>query len=66
MASITNNAASLDGYWILVLMAVGTLLLPVIVGGALGSWYGAKKFNQQTMKYILSVVLLIAAIKLLL
>lgn len=66
MASITNNAASLDGYWIVVLMAVGTLLLPVIVGGALGSWYGAKKFNQQTMKYILSVVLLIAAIKLLL
>jgi hypothetical protein len=31
-----------------------------------GSWYGSKKFSHRGMKGILSVVLLIAAIKLLL
>jgi uncharacterized membrane protein YfcA len=66
MTLTTHNEASLDVYWINVLITAGTLILPVVLGGVLGSGYGAKKFNQQTMKYILSVVLLIAAIKLLL
>lgn len=47
-------------------MIVGVLILPVIMGGVLGSWYGSKKFSHRGMKGILSIVLLIAAIKLLL
>ena len=53
-------------YWLSVLMIVGTLITPVIFGGVAGSWYGSKKFSHRGMKGILSVVLLIAAIKLLL
>jgi uncharacterized membrane protein YfcA len=36
------------------------------VGGTLGGWLGASRFNQQILKYLLAVVLLLAAIKLLL
>ena len=53
-------------YWLSVLMIVGALITPVILGGVVGSWYGSKKFSHRGMKGILSVVLLIAAIKLLL
>ena len=53
-------------YWVSVLMIVGALITPVIFGGVAGSWYGSKKFSHRGMKGILSVVLLIAAIKLLL
>lgn len=56
----------LSALWQSVSINLMGLLLPVVLGGILGSWYGAKKFNQQTMKFILSVVLMIAAIKLLL
>jgi uncharacterized membrane protein YfcA len=35
-------------------------------GGTLGGWLGAGKFNQQMLKYLLAVVLLLAALKLLL
>lgn len=35
-----------------------------LVGGILGSYYGSKKFNNNTLKYVLSVVLLIASVKL--
>lgn len=52
--------------WFQVLSILSVLILPVLLGGLFGSWYGAKKFNQTAMKYILCVVLLIAAIKLLL
>ncbi len=34
-------------------------------GGLLGSYYGAKKFNQLALKYVLAIVLLIASLKLL-
>jgi hypothetical protein len=34
-------------------------------GGLLGAWLGALKLKQQWLKYLLSVVLLVAAIKLL-
>ena len=53
-------------YWLSVSMIVGALITPVILGGVAGSWYGSKKFSHRGMKGILSVVLLIAAIKLLL
>lgn len=53
-------------FWFPILAILAALVLPVLLGGALGSWYGARKFNQRTMKLILSSVLLIAAIKLLL
>lgn len=36
------------------------------VGGSLGGWLGASRFNQQILKYLLAVVLLMAALKLLL
>jgi uncharacterized membrane protein YfcA len=52
--------------WFAVVAILYVLILPVLLGGLFGSWYGAKKFDQTVMKYILSVVLLIAAIKLLL
>jgi len=52
--------------WFAVVAILSVLILPVLLGGFFGSWYGAKKFDQTVMKYILCVVLLIAAIKLLL
>lgn len=52
--------------WYIVAMVLCYLIVPVLLGGLMGSWYGAKKFNQTVMKYILCAVLLIAAIKLLL
>jgi uncharacterized membrane protein YfcA len=52
--------------WFAVVAIFSVLILPVLLGGLFGSWYGAKKFDQTVMKYILCVVLLIAAIKLLL
>lgn len=43
------------------------LLMPLTVaGGALGAYLGAKRFNHQGVKYTLTVVLLIAAVKLIL
>jgi uncharacterized membrane protein YfcA len=35
------------------------------VGGSFGAWFGAAKFNQTILKYLLAIVLLIASIKLL-
>ncbi len=52
--------------WFAVVAILSVLILPVLLGSLFGSWYGAKKFDQTVMKYILCVVLLIAAIKLLL
>ena len=60
------NGSVLEIYWLSVLMIVGAFITPVILGGVAGSWYGSKKFSHRGMKGILSVVLLIAAIKLLL
>ena len=63
--AITGGSV-LEIYWLSVSMIVGALITPVILGGVAGSWYGSKKFSHRGMKGILSVVLLIAAIKLLL
>ena len=35
-------------------------------GGSLGAWFGARRFNQNILKYLLAIVLLMASIKLLL
>ena len=35
-------------------------------GGTIGGWLGAGKFNQQILKYLLAIVLLVASLKLLL
>jgi len=40
------------------------LMPATILAGALGGWYGARKFNVQTVKYFLTSVLAFAAIKL--
>lgn len=64
-AAITGGSV-LGIYWLSVSMIVGVLIIPVVMGGVVGSWYGSKKFSHRGMKGILSVVLLIAAIKLLL
>jgi uncharacterized membrane protein YfcA len=70
MSGVTDQAITggsvLGVYWLSVLMIVGALIVPVMMGGVVGSWYGSKKFSHRGMKGILSVVLLIAAIKLLL
>ena len=42
-----------------------TYVLIAIAGGLAGSWLGALKFNQSVLKYLLSLVLLAAAYKLL-
>jgi uncharacterized membrane protein YfcA len=36
------------------------------VGGSLGAWFGAKRFDQTVLKYLLAMVLLMASAKLLL
>ena len=63
---VITGGSVLGVYWLSVLMIVGALIVPVMMGGVVGSWYGSKKFSHRGMKGILSVVLLIAAIKLLL
>lgn len=35
-------------------------------GGSFGAWFGARKFNQNILKYLLATVLLMASVKLLL
>ena len=35
-----------------------------LLGGALGAYYGAQRFNQGILKNLLAVVLLVAAYKL--
>ncbi len=40
------------------------LLIPAIVGGLLGSYFGSKKFRPEILRPILATVLLIASIKL--
>ncbi len=43
------------------------LLMPLtVVGGALGAYFGAQKFNSKAIKHLLTAVLVIAAVKLIL
>jgi uncharacterized membrane protein YfcA len=43
-----------------------TFVAIAVVGGAFGAWFGAKKWNQTILKYVLASVLILASIKLLL
>lgn len=40
------------------------LVPPAIIGGIVGAMYGSKKFSNRTLTYILSVVLIMASVKL--
>ncbi len=44
---------------------MATLIIIAFIGGLIGSYFGAKRFPQNTLKYILALVLGIAALKLL-
>jgi uncharacterized protein len=41
-------------------------VLATIIGGLLGSYFGSKKFNIPTLRYMLALGLLIACVKLML
>lgn len=43
-----------------------TFVVIAVLGGAFGAWFGAKKWNQTVLKYVLASVLILACIKLLL
>ena len=43
-----------------------TLVGVAFAGGSVGAWFGARKFNQNILKYLLATVLLMASVKLLL
>lgn len=63
-----NSLSGLAGQFSSGLHIQVSMLSYVIIafaGGAFGAWYGAMKFNQTILKYLLSTVLFIAAIKLL-
>lgn len=51
-----------------VTISKASFLLAIIafVGGYIGSYYGSKKYNNSSLKYLLAVVLIIASVKLLL
>jgi hypothetical protein len=49
---------------IVVQPALYAMLLTATVGGIIGSYYGAKKWNTPVLKMVLSVVLMIASLKL--
>ena len=62
-----NSLSGLGGQWSkgLVFTAdMGTYTVVAFVGGLLGAYLGALKFNQQVLKMLLAVILLIASIKL--
>lgn len=44
--------------------SMGLMLLVALSGGFLGAYYGATKFNSANLRYVLSVVLVIASVKL--
>lgn len=62
-----NSAAALTGQISSgVVISKASLLLAAIafVGGFIGSYYGSKKYNNKSLKYLLAIVLIIASIKL--
>jgi uncharacterized membrane protein YfcA len=60
LGNVTSNVNALSslaaGVWLWIAAAV--------VGGLIGSTLGAKKFNSLTLRRVLAVVLLFAAVKL--
>ncbi|NNK82702.1 MAG: sulfite exporter TauE/SafE family protein [Flavobacteriaceae bacterium] len=62
-----NSAAALVGQVSSgVVITKATFLLAAIafVGGFIGSYYGSKKYNNKSLRYLLAIVLIIASIKL--
>ncbi len=63
-----NSLAGLGGMLTQGISFTGNMLMYIAVaftGGLLGAYFGAKRFNQNVLKYILAVVLLMASYKLL-
>ncbi|WP_295230669.1 sulfite exporter TauE/SafE family protein [uncultured Chryseobacterium sp.] len=63
-----NSLAGLGGMLTQGISFTGNMLMYIAVaftGGLLGAYFGAKQFNQNVLKYILAVVLLMASYKLL-
>lgn len=66
---LVNSAAGLAGNYAQVNMlpsAAWFWIVAAVVGGLIGSLVGAKKFNSLTLRRVLAVVLLFAAVKLIL
>lgn len=64
-----NSIAGLSGLWMNGFSQTKTiypLILIAIVGGLLGSYFGAKKIKGHSLQYILALVLIIASMKLIL
>jgi len=62
-----NSASGLFGQFttgITLSMQSFILVAIAIIGGFFGSYYGSKKFNNQGLKYLLAIVLIIACAKL--
>ncbi|WP_295201845.1 sulfite exporter TauE/SafE family protein [uncultured Chryseobacterium sp.] len=63
-----NSLAGLGGMLTQGISFTGNMLMYIVLaftGGLLGAYFGAKRFNQNVLKYILAVVLLMASYKLL-
>ncbi|KGO85528.1 membrane protein [Flavobacterium rivuli WB 3.3-2 = DSM 21788] len=63
-----NSVAGLGGMLTKGISLTGNMVMYIIVaftGGLLGAYFGAKKFNQSVLKYVLAIVLLLASYKLL-
>lgn len=43
---------------------MGIMIITAFAGGLIGSYFGAKRFNELKLRYLLSAVLIIAAVKL--
>lgn len=64
-----NSIAGLGGLWMNGFSQTKTiypLILIALVGGLLGSFFGAKKIKSHSLQYILALVLIIASMKLIL
>ena len=62
-----NSVAGLGGMLTRGISFTGDMVLYIVVaftGGLLGAYFGAKKFNQDVLKYVLATVLLMASYKL--
>lgn len=63
-----NSLAGLGGMLTQGISFTGNMVIYIVVaftGGLLGAYFGAKKFNQNMLKYVLGTVLLLASYKLL-
>ena len=62
-----NSAAGFIGHvssGFLIQQEMFILIIVALIGGFLGSFYGSKKLNNTSLRYILAFVLTLASIKL--